>query len=44
MPRRPGDRGRTATVCLKAGAVTIERPRHGAAPAEPPALLLTRSG
>lgn len=40
MARRPGDRGRTAKVCLKAGAVTIKRPRHGAATADPPALPL----
>lgn len=26
-PRRPGDKGRTATVVLKAGTVTIKRPR-----------------
>lgn len=27
-PKRPGDKGRTAMVALKAGAVTIKRPRN----------------
>jgi hypothetical protein len=28
VPRRPGDKGRTATVALRAGSVTIKRPRN----------------
>lgn len=40
MPRRPGERGRMARVVLKAGAVTIRRPRNGADPADPPTLRM----
>lgn len=39
-PRGPGDRGRLAEVALRAGALTVRRPRNGYDPAEPPALSL----
>lgn len=40
-PRGPGDTGRIAKVALRAGRVTIARPRNGAEAADPPALTLT---
>jgi Transposase DDE domain len=39
-PSRPGDRGRTARVVLRAGVVRIARPRNGADPNDPPELTL----
>ena len=40
-PRGPGDRGRIAEVALRAGPVTVRRPRNGYDPADPPALGLS---
>lgn len=39
-PRRPGDKGRTATVAIKAGSVTIKRPKTAPNRDEAPALTL----
>ena len=39
-PRRPGDKGRTATVAIKAGTVTIKRPKTMPNRDEAPALKL----
>jgi|SRR5262245_22648654 len=39
-PRRPGDKGRTATVAIKAGTVTIKRPKTAPNRDEAPALAL----
>jgi len=39
-PRGPGDKGRTATVAIKAGTVTIKRPKTMPNRAEAPALKL----
>ena len=39
-PRRPGDKGRTATVAIKAGTVTIKRPKTTPNRDETPALTL----
>jgi hypothetical protein len=39
-PRRPGDKGRTATVAIKAGSVTIKRPQTAPNRNEAPALTL----
>jgi Transposase DDE domain len=39
-PRRPGDKGRTATVAIKAGTVTIKRPKTTPNRNETPALTL----
>jgi Transposase DDE domain len=39
-PRRPGDKGRTATVAIKAGTVTIKRPKTMPNRDETPALTL----
>jgi hypothetical protein len=40
-PRRAGGRGRTATVAVRAGPVTIERPRHGFAGTGPRTVPMT---
>jgi hypothetical protein len=40
-PKRPGDPGRVAVVSLKAGQVSICRPRNGASPHDPPTVTLT---
>ena len=40
-PRKIGDPGRTAIVALRAGLVTIKRPRHGFDPGDPPTVTLT---
>lgn len=40
-PRRVGDPGRTATVTLRAGAVTLRRPRHGFAKTDPETVSMT---
>jgi hypothetical protein len=40
-PRRVGDRGRTATVAVRAGPVTIKRPRHGFAKTGPETVSMT---
>jgi hypothetical protein len=40
-PRRPGDRGRIATVALRAGPVTLKRPRHGFAKSDPETVSMT---
>jgi hypothetical protein len=39
--RRVGDRGRTATVAVRAGPVTIKRPRHGFAKTGPETVSMT---
>ena len=39
-PRRPGDRGRTANIALRAGRVRIQRPSHGFAASDPRSLEL----
>ena len=39
-PRGPGDKGRTATVAIKAGSVTIKRPKTAPNRDEAPALTL----
>ena len=39
-PRRPGDKGRTATVAIKPGTVTIKRPKTTPNRDETPALTL----
>ena len=39
-PRRPGDKGRTVTVTIKAGTVTLRRPKTAANRGEPPMLTL----
>jgi len=40
-PRRVGDRGRIATVVLRAGPVTVKRPRHGFAKTDPETVSMT---
>lgn len=40
-PRRPGDKGRTALVTLRAGPVVVRRPRHGRCEGNPDTLPLT---
>jgi hypothetical protein len=40
-PRRVGDRGRTATVAVRAGPVTLKRPRHGFAKTDPETVSMT---
>ncbi len=40
-PRRVGDPGRSATVALRAGPVTIKRPRHGFAKTDPETASMT---
>jgi hypothetical protein len=40
-PRRVGDRGRIATVALRAGPVTLKRPRHGFAKTDPETVSMT---
>jgi hypothetical protein len=40
-PRRVGDRGRIATVALRAGPVTLKRPRHGFATTDPETVSMT---
>jgi Transposase DDE domain len=40
-PRRAGERGRTATVVLRAGPVTLRRPRHGFAGTDPETVSMT---
>jgi hypothetical protein len=40
-PRRVGDPGRIATVALRAGPVTLKRPRHGFAKADPQTVCMT---
>jgi Transposase DDE domain len=39
--RRVGDPGRTATVALRAGAVTLRRPRHGFSKTDPETVSMT---
>lgn len=39
-PKRPGDKGRTATVTLRAGTVTIKRPKNARDRRDPAALTL----
>jgi len=39
--RGPGDRGRTASIALRAGRVGIKRPRNGFAASDPAQLTLT---
>lgn len=39
-PKRPGDKGRTATVALRAGTVTIKRPKNARDRQDPAALTL----
>jgi hypothetical protein len=40
-PRRIGDPGRIATVALRAGPVTVKRPRHGFAKTDPETVSMT---
>jgi Transposase DDE domain len=40
-PRRVGDPGRIATVSLRAGPVTLRRPRHGFAKTDPETVPMT---
>jgi hypothetical protein len=40
-PRRVGDPGRIATVALRAGPVTLKRPRHGSAKTDPKTVSMT---
>jgi hypothetical protein len=40
-PRRVGDPGRIATVALRAGPVTLKRPRHGFAKTDPETVAMT---
>jgi hypothetical protein len=40
-PSRPGDRGRTAQVTVKAGRVCIRKPRRGSSPDDPATVVLT---
>ena len=40
-PRRVGDPGRIATVALRAGPVTLKRPRHGFAKTDPEMVSMT---
>jgi Transposase DDE domain len=40
-PRRIGDPGRVATVALRAGPVSIKRPRHGFAKIDPETVSMT---
>lgn len=40
-PRGPGDRGRSATVALRAGRVGLKRPQNGADPRDPKTIELT---
>jgi hypothetical protein len=40
QPKRPGDKGRTATVTIKAGTVTLQRPKSAPNRGEPPTLTL----
>lgn len=40
QPKRPGDKGRTATVAIKAGTVTVKRPRSAPDRCEPRTLTL----
>jgi len=40
-PRRVGDLGRIATVAVRAGPVTLKRPRHGFAKTDPETVSLT---
>jgi Transposase DDE domain len=40
-PRGPGDKGRTAVVSLRAGAIRVARPRHGVDRDTPQSLDLT---
>jgi hypothetical protein len=40
-PRPPGERGRTATIALRAGRVCVKRPRHGSDATDPAQLTLT---
>ena len=40
QPKRAGDKGRTATVTIKAGTVTLRRPKTGANRGEPRTLTL----
>jgi len=40
-PRRVGDPGRIATVALRAGPVTLKRPRNGFARTDPETVLMT---
>lgn len=40
QPKRPGDKGRTASVIIKAGSVILRRPRSAANRGEPPTLTL----
>jgi hypothetical protein len=40
-PRRVGEPGRTARVALRAGAVTLRRPRHGFAKTDPETVSMT---
>ena len=40
-PRRPGDPGRIAKVALRAGPVTLKRPRHGFAKTDPETVSMT---
>ena len=40
-PRRVGDPGRIATVALRAGPVTLKRPRHGFAKVDPETVSMT---
>jgi hypothetical protein len=40
-PRGPGDKGRTARVSLRAGPISLKRPRNGADPGDPRHLALT---
>ena len=40
-PRRVGDRDRIATVALRAGPVTLKRPRHGFAKTDPETVSMT---
>ena len=40
-PRRVGDPGRTAEVALRAGPVTLKRPRHGSAKTDPKTVSMT---
>jgi hypothetical protein len=40
-PRGPGDKGRTAVIAVRAGTVSIKRPRHGYSSQDPEQLALT---
>ena len=40
-PRRVGERARIATVALRAGPVTLKRPRHGFAKSDPETVSMT---